>query len=133
MRRRKAERRISVLALAAALALPLPGFACEICVEDQVAATYDHAVVEKAEAAGHLVLFTAVHGKTAGAAHREAAIRSAIASVAGVDRSSIRLSADPPAASFAWDPKRITSRTVLRAINNRLAGSGLALVALRTL
>ena len=132
MRSRKAERRISVFALAAALALPVPGLSCEICVEDQVAATYSHAVVMKAEATGYFVLFTAVHGKIAGDGHSEATIRRVIASVAGVDRSSIRLSAAPPAASFAWNPKRLAPGAVLRTINSRLAGSGLALVALRT-
>ena len=130
---RRGERRMLAFVLAAALALSLSAFACEICVEDQVAATYDHAVVAKAEATGHFILFTAVRGKTAGAARSEATIRWAIASVAGVDRKSIRFSAEPPAASFAWNPKYLAPATVLRAINSRLAGSGLALVALRTL
>lgn len=126
------ERRLLGFALVTVLAMPVSSLACEICVEDQVAATYDHAVVAQAEAAAHFVLFTAVRGKTAGTASSQTTIRSAIASVAGVDRSSIRLSAAPPAVSFAWNPKGLASGAVLRAINKRLAGSGLALIALRT-
>ena len=125
-------RRLPRFVLAAAIAVPASGLACETCIEDQIAATYDHAVVAKAEAAGHLILYAAVRGSNAGTARSDAKIRRAIASVAGVDRRSIRLSPAPPAASFAWDPQRLASATVLRAINHRLAGSGLALVALQT-
>jgi len=117
---------------ALALALPCPALACGICVEDQVAATYDHAVVARAEASGHRVLYAAVHGRNAGAPRSDATLRRAIASVAGADRNSIRLSALPPAASFAWNPRRSGAGAMLRAINDRLAGTGLTLVALRT-
>src|SRR5215470_6755833 len=93
------------LALAAALALgSRPAPACEICVEDHVAATYDYAVVAKAEAAGRRVLFVAVTGRDAPAG--EKTIRRALAKVSGVDRASFRFSAFPSAASFAWDPRR---------------------------
>jgi len=122
---------MAVLALAAALALPAAGLACETCIEDQIAATYDHAIVANAQASGQAVLYAAVRGKNAGAAGSDATIRRAIASVAGVDASSIHLSAAPPTASFAWNAKRLPSAAVLRAINGRLAGSGVALVALQ--
>src|SRR5262245_51293386 len=110
---RRDARRMLGFALAAALAMPASGLACETCIEDQIASTYDHAVVAKAQAAGQLILYTAVRGKNAGTARSDAKIRQAIASVAGVDRSSIRLSAAPPAASFAWNAKRLPSGSVL--------------------
>jgi hypothetical protein len=125
--------RIRYFCFAAALALLAPpASACEICVEDHVAATYDFAVIAKAQAAGHDLMFTAVRGGKAGAPGSQAIIRRAIAAVSGVDRDSIRLSVGPPAASFAWDPKRHPPRAILRTINNKLAKNGLALVALRT-
>jgi hypothetical protein len=66
--------------LAAAFALwSRPAPACEICVEDHVAATYDYGVIAKAEAARQKVLFVAVRGKDAAAPAGEAA------GVAGVD------------------------------------------------
>jgi hypothetical protein len=104
---------------------------CEICVEDQIAATYDYGVLVKAEAAGRNVLFAALRGDTASAPRSEAIVRHAISTLSGVDRSSIRLSAVPSAASFAWDPKRYDSGAILRAVNAKLAKSGLSLVALR--
>lgn len=119
---------------AVALALwsrPVP--ACEICVEDHVAATYDYAVIALAEAAGRKVLFVAVRGKDAGAPQSEAAVRRALAAIPGVDRASIRFSAFPTAASFAWNPKRYDSSDVLRHVNGGLGGSGLTLVALKVI
>ena len=115
-----------MLALLAQCAL-----ACEICVEDQIAATYDYGVLVRAEAAGLNVLFAALRGDTASAPQSEAIVRRTISTLSGVDRSSIRLSAVPSAASFAWDPKRYPSGAILRAVNAKLAKSGLSLVALR--
>jgi uncharacterized protein (DUF2236 family) len=121
-------------ALAGAFALwSRPAPACEICVEDHVAATYDYAVVAKAEAAGQKVLFVAVRGKDAAAPASEAAIRRALAAMAGVDRASVRYSAFPSAASFAWSAKRISSADLLRTVNGGLGGSGLTLVALKVI
>ena len=110
-----------------------PARACEVCVEDHVAATYDYAVVARAETAGQKVLFVAVRGKDAGAPRNEAAVRKALAAVPGVDPSSIRFSAFPTAASFAWNPKRYSSSDLLRSVNGGLGGSGLTLVALKVI
>jgi len=118
----------------AALAIwvrPVP--ACEVCVEDHVAATYDYGVVAKAEAAGKKVLFVAVQGKDAAAPQSEAAVRRALSAVRGVDAASIRISAFPSAASFAWNPESYDSGAVLRAVNGGLGGSGLILVALKVI
>jgi uncharacterized protein (DUF2236 family) len=110
-----------------------PAPACEVCVEDHVAATYDYAVVARAEAAGQKVLFVAVRGKDAAATASEAAVRKALAKVGSVDRASIRYSAFPSAASFAWVAKRTSSAELLRSVNGGLGGSGLTLVALKVI
>ena len=120
--------------LGAALALwsrPLP--ACEVCVEDHVAATYDYAVIAKAEENGQHVLFVAVRGRDAGAPRSEAVLRKALAAMPAVDRSSIRFSAFPTAASFAWNPKHATPGDLLRTVNGGLGGSGLTVVALKVI
>jgi uncharacterized protein (DUF2236 family) len=119
---------------AVALALwsrPVP--ACEVCVEDHVAATYDYGVVARAEAAGRKVMFVAVQGKDAAAPRSEAAIRKALAAVPGIDRASIRYSAFPTAVSFAWNPERYDSGEVLRTVNGGLGGSGLTLIAIKVI
>jgi uncharacterized protein (DUF2236 family) len=107
--------------------------ACEVCVEDHVAATYDYGVVARAEAAGQKVLFVAVEGKDAAAPQSKAAVRRALSAVRGVDPASIRVSAFPSAASFAWNPESYDSGAVLRAVNGGLGGSGLILVALKVI
>jgi hypothetical protein len=120
--------------LAAALALwsrPVP--ACEVCVEDHVAATYDYGVIARAEQKGHHVLFVAVRGHDAGAPHSEAALRKALAAVPAIDLASIRFSTFPTAVSFAWNPERTTSGEVLRSVNGGLGGSGLTVVALKVI
>jgi hypothetical protein len=124
----------AAVVFAAALVLwAKPAPACEVCVEDHVAATYDYAVVAGAEAAGRKVLFVAVRGKDAAASASEAAVRRALAKVGAVDRASIRYSVFPSAASFAWDAKRASSAELLRSVNGGLGGSGLTLVALKVI
>jgi len=121
------------LLLAALVLWSRPAPACEVCVEDHVAATYDYAVVAKAEAAGRKVLFVAVRGKDAAAPAAEAAVRRALAQLGAVDRASIRYSVFPSAASFAWNPRRASSAELLRSVNSGLGGSGLTLVALKVI
>src|SRR5262245_57771141 len=110
-----------------------PVLACEVCVEDHVAATYDFEVMSKAQAAGRSVLFVALRGKDATAPRSKEAIQRAVSALPGVDGGSVRFSAVPPAASFAWDPERLGSGDILRTVNARLAGDGLTLVALRVI
>jgi hypothetical protein len=107
--------------------------ACEVCVEDHVAATYDFQVISKAGAAGRSVLFVALRGKDVTALRSKETIQRAVSAMAGVDGGSIRFSALPPAASFAWDPKRHGSGEILRVVNARLARDNLSLVALRVM
>ena len=123
-----------VFILAAALALwSRPVRACEVCVEDHVAATYDYGVIARAEEKGQHVLFVAVRGHDAGAPKSEAVLRKALAGVPAIDRASIRFSAFPTAASFAWNPERATSAELLSTVNGGLGGSGLTLVALKVI
>jgi hypothetical protein len=120
--------------LAAALALwARPVMACEVCVEDHVAATYDYGVIARAEQKRQHVLFVAVRGHDAGAPGNEAALRRALAAVPAIDRGSIRFSAFPTAASFAWNPEGITPGDLLRTVNGGLGGSGLTVVALKVI
>ena len=92
--------------------------ACGYCVEDKIAAVYDHAVVSRATAAGHHVVFLHVDG----AATRPALEQAAIA--AGADRGSVRVSADLLTVSFAFDPKRGLG-PIHAAMEKRLKGVSL--------
>ena len=73
--------------------------ACGACVEDKVAATYDHAVISQAKAKPQQVLFVALDGPNAERAAQR--ITAAAAKVRGVETKTLRMSASPAAFSIA--------------------------------
>jgi hypothetical protein len=103
-----------VLALASGAAQ-----ACGYCVEDKIAAVYDHAIISRALAAKHQVAFLHVEGR----ASRQAIERAANA--AGADRGSVRVSADVLTVSFAFDPKRGGLGLIHAGMEKRLKGVSL--------
>jgi hypothetical protein len=108
-------------AAAAVLALwvPAPSHACGACVEDKVAAAYDHAVVKRAAARGDVVVFCEIGGALAGpldAAHVKAAARAA----PGVMPRSVRVSVQPAALSFAVDPRVQSPQAAILAVQRAL-------------
>lgn len=125
--------RILRAALAAAMmaAVPAAALACGACIEDKIAATYDHAVVASAATHHRVVVFAAVDGPgdpDAGAK----ALAGAAARVAGVDRASIRTASSPRALSFALDPRAASPEKALAAIEKG-AAHGLRLALIRVL
>jgi hypothetical protein len=106
--------------------------ACGVCVEDKVAATYDHAVVMKAGALRHLVVFGEIDGAvdmnlvTAG-------LPTAAKRVQGIDRGTLRTSASPPAFSFALDPAAQAPVAAVADLQRRLRMQGVKLSVLRVM
>lgn len=125
-------KRALILAITASIFGPLVALACNICLEDKIAATYDAQVVSAARQNGHQVVFTAVQGKVgpqdSGLARF---VRSKIATVPGVDAQTVRVSLAPPAASFALDVKHHSSSEVIAAANRILKPKGLSLQVVR--
>ena len=110
----------------AMLAAVSPAQACGVCVEDKVAATYDHAVVQRAAAQGKVMVFCEVNG---GLDARR--IRNAAREVRGLDSSSLRLSREPSALSFALDPAQQSPQSAVLAIQRAVpAGIRLKIVQL---
>jgi len=104
-------------AIAALLLLSGQALACGYCVEDQIAATYDHAVVTRAMAQKHHVAFLHVDG----AAPSRKALEQALYSASGVDRGTVRVSADLLTVSFAFDPSRATLGAIHARAEKKLA------------
>ena len=126
---------IAPVALAVSLgmvaAARTPAHACGHCLEDKVAATYDHAVLTRAARDGHVVVFADVRGPAAGGGPAlKAFIARTLAAAPGVDAGTVRVSLDPPAASFACDPARHTPGALIAAVNPRLATKGLRLAVI---
>ena len=93
--------------------------ACGYCVEDKIAAVYDHAVISRALAANHQVAFMHVEGRASRQALEQAA------SAAGADRGSVRVSPDVLTVSFAFDPKRGGLGPIHAGMEKRLKGVSL--------
>ena len=124
-------RRSLARALALALvATPIAAAACGACVEDKVAATYDHAVVTRAAARHDVVVYAGIEGR-GNAEALARAVKAAAARTHGVDRSSIRVSAHPAAVSFAMDAGARTPEALVQAVARSTATPGVKLELLR--
>jgi hypothetical protein len=119
-------------AIAAACAmLPAASIACGVCVDDKVAATYDHTVVSRAIDRRQVVVFAEIRGPGAAEA-LVARARTATRRVGGIERASVRAAAAPAALSFALDPAVRGPEAALAAIE-KAAGPGLRLSLLKVL
>jgi len=106
---------------AALLAASTAALACGYCVEDKIAATYDHAVVTQAFARKHHVVFLHVDG----AAPSRAALERAAQAAPGVDAGSVRVAADLLTVSFAYDPARAKLGAIQARMEKALKGVSL--------
>jgi hypothetical protein len=117
---------MGAIEMRAALAALLLGWgtaqACGYCVEDKIAAVYDHAVVSRAVAAKHEVVFMHVEGTATRQALEQAA------NAAPIDRDSVRISGDLLTVSFAYDPRRASLGAVHAGMEKRLARHGVSLM-----
>ena len=108
-------------------------FACGYCVEDKIAAVYDHAVVTRAVAQKHQVVFFAVEGQmSAGEASRRA-LEAVAESAAGVDKGSARVSVESASLSVAFNPARAPFAGMERSLSRKLAARGLSVAILRVM
>ena len=128
---RTAWRGCIVAALAAGFAAA--AFACGYCIEDKIAAVYDHAVVTRATAQKHQVVFFAVEGQMpAGDASRHA-LEAIAESAAGVDKGSARVSIESASLSVAFNPARAPFAGMERSLSRKLAARGLTVAILRVM
>ena len=123
-------RSAAVVGLLLGLAGPA-AYACGYCVEDKIAATYDHAVVSKAMARKHYVAFFHVDG--APAPQNRRALERALHAVAAVEKGSARISPDALTVSFSFDPARASLASINSQLDQRLAAHKLSLMPLRVL
>jgi hypothetical protein len=108
-----------------------PAFACGHCVEDKIASVYDHAVVTRALAMKHQILFFAIDGRLAGTEAERQVLERAAASASGVDAGSARISTETASLSVAIDPGRTHFAAVERSLHAKLARRSLSLQLLR--
>lgn len=96
-------------------ATPVAAIACGVCLEDKVAATYDHALVQRALEKHRVVVFA--EPRTAIDAARLKAVEAAAARAPGVEAATVRTSAAPQSVSFVLDPKRASPGATLASLH----------------
>jgi hypothetical protein len=125
--------RIAARAAALSLALATPfAQACGVCIEDKVAAAYDHAVIEQARAGGQVVVFAEVRGRGT-AAQFVGAARKAAARVQGIAPRSVRAAEAPAALSFALDAGVSSPGAALAAVEKGALAAGVSLELLKVM
>lgn len=105
--------------------------ACGHCVEDKIAAVYDHARVMQALDRKHHVAFFAIDGMLTLADGASRALETLAESAIGVDKGSAHASAESAALAVAFDPKRTTFAAVQKTLERKFAGRKLTLQPLR--
>ena len=120
--------RTLVLTVALVAITPGASLACGACVEDKIAATYDHNVVERAAASGKVMVFCDVIGPLDAKRLKEVMRR-----VRGVKPQSVRVSVQLAAMSFAVDPTvRSPQDAVETAQHSMASGTRLRILRLQS-
>ena len=123
MRRRVSSAAAGLAGLALAAS---PAFGCGHCIEDKVAAVYDHAVITKALDLDHRMAFFALEGALPAGADVRRLLARALTSAKGVDSPSLRLSVSSASLSLSYDGKRISPGQIMDTLNRKLAARGLS-------
>lgn len=124
--------RAVIHALGIALGLSaMAAAACGYCVEDKIAAVYDHDVVTRALGRKHYVAFFAINGTLTPGDGARRAIEVIVESARGVDKGSAKLSTDSASLALAFDPQRTSLSAVQKAIEQKLVNKNLSLQPLR--
>ena len=121
-----------IAALLLAIGCPA-ALACGDCVEDKIAAVYDHAVVNRALASKHQVMFFAIDGRITSTPGERRVLEHVAASAPGVEMGSARVSTEAAALSVAIDPERTPVATVERSLRSKMARRSLTLQLLRVM
>jgi hypothetical protein len=106
--------------------------ACGHCVEDRIAAVYDHALQQRTAAAKHRIAYFAVEGSVANNEAMRRGILAIVEALPGVIRGSARVSMEPSAIALAFDPARSSPQAIESALRNKLRPLKLRPVPLAT-
>ena len=118
---------------AAALALSQRALACGFCVEDKMAAVYDHAAFTRAIAQKHRVAFFHIDGTLTPGAATKRALEALANGASGVDPGTARASIESAALSVAFDPQRTTVPSLQAALDRKLATKGNSLMLIQVM
>ena len=118
----------------AGLLLALHGsaaFACGHCVEDKIAAVYDHALITQALAQKQQVVFFAIDGNFTANEVTRKSIETIAKSVEGIEKNSVRVSVELAALCVVFDPKRQSFAAMQKSLDKKMAEKKLTLLLLK--
>jgi hypothetical protein len=114
-----------------ALLVSSEALACGVCVEDKIAAVYDHAAVQQALAAKRTVVFFHIDGKLVASERSKRSISAIARATPGVDAASVRVSCELASLALAFDGRRTNLVKVQESLEKRLSAQGLSLLAMQ--
>ena len=97
-----------------------PVIACGHCIEDKVAAVYDHTVVAKAVHEKHIVAFFGIEGSLVVNTASKQEIQKIMSSINGVDPSTSRISLETGSISLAFNPALLSYPALLTSLDKKL-------------
>lgn len=103
--------------------------ACGYCVEDKIAAVYDHAALAQARAQKHTTVYFAIDGTIR---DTQPQLVKIVHSVPGVQKGSARVSVEAGALAVAFDPGRTALPALQAGLEAALKVRGLSLLLLDT-
>lgn len=103
--------------------------ACGYCVEDKIAAVYDHAALTQAHAKKQTVVYFAIDGAIRDSA---SSLKSTLERTKGVEKGSARVSVEARALAVTFDPRRTPLPKLQSGLEKALKSRGLELLLLDT-
>ena len=119
------------VALGALLLAATHAQACGVCVEDKMAAVYDHAVIGKALSQKHHVAFFHVDGPLMAGEATKRALEQAAGTSSAADKGSVRVSVESASLAVAFDPRRFPVATLQSDLERRLSAKKLSLMLMQ--
>ena len=107
--------------------------ACGHCIEDKVAAVYDHAIVVKAVHEKHVVAFFGIEGPLVVNNISKQEIQKVIGSINGVDPNTSRISLETGSISLAYNPTLLSYPVLLDSLDKKLKVKKLSVFPLQVL
>jgi len=107
--------------------------ACGHCIEDKVAAVYDHAIVVKAVHEKHVVAFFGIEGPLVVNNISKQEIQKVIGSINGVDPNTSRISLEIGSISLAYNPTLLSYPALLDSLDKKLKAKKLSVFPLQVL
>lgn len=108
-------------------------FACGHCIEDKIAAVYDHAAVTQALASRRQIAYFAMDGGMTDNPAQRRMIERTVGQVRGVDRRSVRISIASSALAVAFDPTLAPLNQLEHSLQRSFALKGISLQLMRVM